>query len=129
MRGNHICLRVPLPHFRGWGRSRAYSYAPFTLQAFVPWLEVFLSSRTASQVAPFCPSCSHYKWMTTDWTWCFNSRMTVLKMLVTLKLPPLTLTHLWRNVQYVNSPYVTVLHQKMTESQTYVHCGPHLRLS
>ena len=54
--------------------------------------------------------------------------MTVLKMLVTVKQPLLTLTHLRRNVQYLNSPYVTVLHRKMTESQPYVHGGPHLWL-
>ena len=27
-----------------------------------------------------------------------------------------------QNIQYLNSPYVAVLHQKTTESQPYVHC-------
>ena len=45
-----------------------------------------------------------------------NSRMTVLKTMVIMKQPQL------------NLPYVTVLHQKMTESQLYVHCLSHLRL-
>ena len=39
-----------------------------------------------------------------------NSRMTVLQMLVTERQPPLTLTHLRRNDQYLNSPYVPILH-------------------
>ena len=55
-----------------------------------------------------------------------NSRMAVLKTLVTVKRPSLTLTHLQRNVQYLNSPYAAVLHQKTTESQPYVHRGLHL---
>ena len=52
-----------------------------------------------------------------------NSRMTILKMLVTMKRPPLTLTHLQRNVQYLNSPYVTVLHRK-TLHQITTLCTP-----
>ena len=53
-----------------------------------------------------------------------NSRMTVPQALVTEKQPPLTLTHLRRNNQCLNSPYVNVLHPKMTESQLpYVHYG------
>ena len=55
--------------------------------------------------------------------------MTVLKMLVTVKQPQLTLIHLWQNVQYLNSPFVTVLHRKMTKSQPYVHRGPHLQFN
>ena len=72
-------------------------YGPFTLQAVVPQLEVLLGG-TTPQVAPFRPSCSHYRQTATDWTQCLtvnNSRMTVLKTLVTVKQPPLTLTHLW----------------------------------
>ena len=49
-------------------------------------------------------------------------------MLVTVKQPPLTYVHLWENVQYLNSPYIAVLHQKTTESQSYLHHGPHLWL-
>ena len=41
-----------------------------------------------------------------------NSLMTVLVTLVTVKQPPLALTHLQRNVQYLNSPYVTILYRK-----------------
>ena len=54
--------------------------------------------------------------------------MTVLQMMVTERQPPLTLTHIQPNDQYLNLPYVTILHQKMAESQPYVHRGPHLRL-
>ena len=43
--------------------------------------------------------------------------MTVLQTLVTVKQPQLT-------SQYLYSTYVTVLHQRTTESQPYVHCGP-----
>ena len=46
--------------------------------------------------------------------------MTVPQMLVTERQLPLTSTHLrtnmWRNNQYLNSPYVTILHQKTTAS-------------
>ena len=48
-----------------------------------------------------------------------------------LHLPQLTFgshrTNMWRNDQYLDSTYVAVLHGK-TESQPYVHRGPHLRL-
>ena len=104
--------------------------APFILQAVVPQLEVFLGSRTAPQVAPFCPRWIHYWQVVTDWTrfsTINKSRMTILKTSVTKKQPPLTLTHLQRNDQCLNLPYVTALHQKTTESQPYVHRGPHLR--
>ena len=47
-------------------------YAPFTLQVVVPRLEVFLGGGTTFQVTPFHMSCSHYRQMATDWTWCFN---------------------------------------------------------
>ena len=40
--------------------------APFTQKAVIPRLEVFLSDGTALQVAPFCPSCSHYRWTAID---------------------------------------------------------------
>ena len=44
-----------------------------------------------------------------------NNRLTVLQTLVAEKQPPLTLTHLQQNDQYLNSPYVAVLHRKTTE--------------
>ena len=44
-----------------------------------------------------------------------NSWMTVLKMLVTVKRPPITLTHLLQNDQYLNSPYEAILHRKTTK--------------
>ena len=58
-----------------------------------------------------------------------KSLMTVLKMLVTVKQPPLTLSNLRQNVQYLNSPYVAVLHRKTVKSQPYVHGGPQIRLA
>ena len=36
---------------------------------------------------------------------------------------------MWQNDQYLNSPYVAVLHRKMTEAQPYVHRGPHIGYS
>ena len=61
-----------------------------------------------------------------------NSQMSAPQMLVTKRQPPLTFsrhqTNMWQNDQYLNSPYVPVLHQKVTKSQPYVHVGPHLRL-
>ena len=91
---------------------------PLLQQAVALWIEVFLGGRTA----PFRPISSHYRKtplighgvLTVN-----NSRMTIPQMLVTERQPPLTLTHLRRNDQYLNSLYVAVLHQKTTESQPY----------
>ena len=110
---------------------RNSTYAPFTLQAVHPAVISFTRQRNHPQMAPFWPSYSHYRRMATDWAEFFNSRMTVLKM-VTEKQPPLSqLTfgshrmNMWGNDQYLNSPYVAVLLRKTTESQPYVHRGPH----
>ena len=58
--------------------------------------------------------------------------MTVLQMYVTEKQPQLTFgshrMNMWQNDQYLNSPYIAILHQKMTESQPYVHRESHLWL-
>ena len=106
--------------------------APFILQVVVPRLEFFLGSGTAPPRSPHFVRVVHtiggrpligHSVLTVN-----NSRMTVLQTMVTEKQPPLTLTQLQGNVQYLNSPYVVVLHQKITDSQPYVHCGPHLQL-
>ena len=91
-------------------------YTPFTLQATRPVVNSFTQCRTASQVAPFHKSCTHYKWCNLQ---SFNYRIRFICEFVSQ----------WRNLQYLNSPYVAILHQKMTESQPYVHRGPHLPLS
>ena len=116
-------------------------HGPFTQQMVVPWLEFFLGGEPPPRLPNFIrvvhttggrPLIGH-SILTVN-----NSWMTVLKMLVTEKQPPLTLTHLRQNVQYLNSLYVTVLHRKMTKSQplttplvtvvrnSYAHAQNHL---
>ena len=112
----HWAFLIPLSHYR----------------QYVPWLEVFLIGGTTS-------SSPHFGWVLhTTGRWPLigqsiltinNSRKTALQTLVTEKKHQLTFgshhTNTWRNDQYLNSPYVTVLHRKMTESQPYVDRGPH----
>ena len=72
--------------------------APSTLQAVVPLLEVLFGGGTAPRSPHFVrdvhttggqPLIGH-GFLTIN-----NSRMTVLQTSVTMKQPPLTLTHLW----------------------------------
>ena len=72
-------------------------YAPFTLQAVHPTVEVLLASGTASRWPHFVhidhitgrPPLIGHSFLTVN-----NSRMTVLQMLVTKKEPLLTSTYL-----------------------------------
>ena len=58
-----------------------------------------------------------------------NSRTTVLQTLVTKKQPQVTFgsrdMNRWQNDQYLNSPYVAVLHWKMTESYSLMYTVDH----
>ena len=78
---------------------------------YIPQLEVFLGGKTAPRLTDIArgfhttggwPLIGHGV-LTIN-----NSQMTVLQTLVTERQPPLT--HLQRNDQYLNSPYVAVLH-------------------
>ena len=94
-------------------------YAPFTLQAIVPWLpwlDVFLGGGPGPQFAPFHPSCNTtgrrpligHSFLTVN-----NSWMTVLQTMVTVKQPQLTFGSC-RMKQPISSS-AAVLHLKMTD--------------
>ena len=110
------------------------TYTPFTLhRRHVPQLEVLLGGETA---LPGCHILSELFTLQADshrldtvFLTVNNTRMTVLQTLVTEEQPQLTFggsrMNMWRNDQYLNSPYVVLLHWKATESHNLMYTVHH----
>ena len=115
----HSCQRtVKLTH----ASVRRDANSLITLQVVVLQLEVFLDGRSASQVVPFHPS-STGRWSLIEQgvLTISNSLLTVLKTLVTVKRPPLTLTDFGQ----CPTPYVTLCrHITLKDDRITTLCTP-----
>ena len=117
---------------------RGVCYAPFTLQAIVPWLKVFLRGITAPRSLHFVRvvhTTGGRPLIGNSVLTVNNSRMTVLQMLVTKRQPPLTSTHLMspyymerrpnHNLMYIwTTPLVTVVRNSYVHAQNCL-CNAH----
>ena len=102
------------------------SYAPVTLQA-VPQA-VLLGGRGSSQDASYLPRFGVFITLQValPMVVCIDQNAPVLQLLSEV----CTCKHFteWRNIQFLNSPYVAILNRNTTESQYYIHPGQYLQL-